>query len=503
VTIIPDENYDHDVETKCYQALLDDGCRPLFPISLLPLVSTNADTYRDLLRPWTRYPDTCDSEDWMVFSRQLQRWKEFRTWQHVERRRPVTFAEFLGEHRRDSERIGGSIKWIASPRYEEATRMLWERLYGHIQQLNEENAEAVMSSYAEAATRLVADCGFVQPFQLHQDPRQQDQWTTYVEYLAFECYWLRWRVRYARKLRRQQDAEWEGLVRAGLVEPLKTYDELTSMEIENMRERELRRATLAKRSSTAATSTTVTAAAAIDVVEEMQSQTVRNPRSCRSQQPQNHTQKNMQSFSSPIDVIARRDDVVDKYVDNTPKYRIASAEARHQRCRVEWVQSEISKITAQQKAAGESGSTMGSISKNRQPIYDGDVKEHRRTKETMVGSLSDNPRITRSKKCKLRTDDGTQGLQLEMKKIVTGETDGPRARSKKKRKVTHEQFCSEDPSRVLTQVNSTVATVTRRCRQPKRISYGNPAVGSSAERLKTLRPRVDGKAVTNVGRFKT
>ncbi|KAG4441491.1 hypothetical protein IFR05_003018 [Cadophora sp. M221] len=68
-TVEPSENAMQEYETKCYQALLDDGCRPLFLISRLPQVSANADAYRDLLRPWTRYSGTSNPEDWQVFSR--------------------------------------------------------------------------------------------------------------------------------------------------------------------------------------------------------------------------------------------------------------------------------------------------------------------------------------------------------------------------------------------------------------------------------------------------
>ncbi|PVH70197.1 hypothetical protein DL98DRAFT_504867, partial [Cadophora sp. DSE1049] len=105
-TVEPPENAMQEYETKCYQALLDDGCRPLFLISLLLQVSTNADAYRDLLRPWTRYPGTSNPEDWQVFSRQLRRWKEFRKWQLGNRRQTVGFSEYLNEQQREFERMG-------------------------------------------------------------------------------------------------------------------------------------------------------------------------------------------------------------------------------------------------------------------------------------------------------------------------------------------------------------------------------------------------------------
>lgn len=113
-----------EYEMKCYHALLDDGSRPLFPISLLPQVETNRDAYRDLLRPWTRYPNTSDPEDWQVFSRQWDRWKQFRTWQLRNRRQTPSFSRYLHEYRRDFEMNGEPPEQTARPEFEQIARRL-------------------------------------------------------------------------------------------------------------------------------------------------------------------------------------------------------------------------------------------------------------------------------------------------------------------------------------------------------------------------------------------
>jgi len=190
-------------ETKCYHALLADGCRPLFPISLLAQVETNPEAYRDLLRPWTRYPDTSDPEDWQVFSRQRDCWKQFRTWQLRNRRQTPSFPTYLAEYRRDSEMSGEAPVQAARPEFEQTARRLWEREYNYGPLQLDDHPEAVFSRYAEAARTLLADHGFIQSFQLQADSKQQDQWTTYVEYLAFECYWLDKLDKAARKLQKK------------------------------------------------------------------------------------------------------------------------------------------------------------------------------------------------------------------------------------------------------------------------------------------------------------
>lgn len=302
----------------------------------------------------------------------------------------------------------------------------------------------------------------------------------------------------------QHDARWDGLVKAGVVEPIDAVSDLASTEVEDMRERELERVARAARSFTAAICTTAT-----DTAKETCTQTRRRPRTRRGQNSPSHPQKNLQSPQSPIDGIAPRNDLVDEYVRNTQKYQSAKAEADHQQRRVEWVRSEISKVAAEQKTAGKSTSSVGTKSKKRKPTGDAAddadvvprVAKHRRTDETekMVVGKSDNPRTTRSKKRKLPTDEDTREPQLKIETKVAGETDGPETRSRKRRKAIHEQYGSEDLSSVLepslgttavsVQVSSTVASNSRPRRQAKRISRRTVAVGSHDERLKTTAPK--------------
>lgn len=191
-----------DDETKYYNALLHDGCRPLFPISLLPRVEKDPDAYRDLLRPWTRYPDTSNPEDWQVFSRQYDRWKEFRKWQLHSRRQTPSFSIYLEEYRRESEMHGAATEQTNRPEFERTARVRWQREYNYHPSQLDDSPEAVLSRHAEAATTLLVDQGFDEPFQLRVDSKQQDQWTTYVEYLAFECFWLQSFEQSARRLQK-------------------------------------------------------------------------------------------------------------------------------------------------------------------------------------------------------------------------------------------------------------------------------------------------------------
>lgn len=213
----------------------------------------------------------------------------------------MSFSEYLDEQRRDFMMSGG----VAGPDFEQVTRRLWEREYSHGQsQLDgdDDGLEAVFSMYSDDARRLLMDHGFLQPFQLLADPKQQDQWTTYVEYFAFESFSL-YRL---------------------------------NMTAQKLQEK-----------------------------------------------PRNYAQK----------------------------YQTAKAKADHQQRRVDWVRSEISKIEAEQKASGKSGSisstTRSRKRKLRDDTYGVDVVKprfvkHRRMDETdetdetekIAAGCSDNSRTT-------------------------------------------------------------------------------------------------------------
>jgi len=376
-------------EIRCYQALLDYGCRPLFDLGLLTAVETNPEAYHDLLKPWTRYPDESDAEDWMVFSRQLDRWKEFRIWRLRSRGKTANFSEYLEEHRRDWVREGGEPERTTRPDFEQSTRVLWKRDYDRGQpQLDgkDKDPEAVLSEYAEAVRELLMDHGLALPFQLHQDPKQQDQRATYVEYLAFECFWLGKRNKYARQLQRNL------------------------------------------------------------------------PR-------------------------------------NEQKYQTIKAEADHLQRRVDWARSEITEIEAEQEAAGRNGSRSGGTRSRKRKLADdaGGAMEgvrrqagkRRRTDETekTVAGGSDNSRTARNKKRNLLADEDAPEPPAE-------------TRSRKRQKGTQKENDNAAGGRVLRSslgaaVVSAVATHSQPRRQPQH------------ERLKTLRPRVNGKVVSVVRGSKT
>ncbi|KAL1855291.1 hypothetical protein VTK73DRAFT_8584 [Phialemonium thermophilum] len=262
-------------ETERYNELVKDGGRPLYPIALLPTVSTKSVEYQRLLRPWAealadrgRYfarwdhrNDRGSLNQWEVFGRQLYRWELFRAWQrdnrhlgdeeggyaaHLERRKKK-LEEMLdctrhNDHpdfcmpdwedikRRDIERLTMRLAEV-----EDDVRREWRwidrsrRWQRHYCREGDVRGNA-FADYVEAARRRLAQHGFTRPFQFHEDPKQQDERSTWIEYLYFETWWYDTIVLTIRRLRPTAYQAWRKLVDSKVLRPHETPLSLRTMK---------------------------------------------------------------------------------------------------------------------------------------------------------------------------------------------------------------------------------------------------------------------------------
>jgi hypothetical protein len=408
-TVEPPEDEEYEYEIKCHQALLDDNCHPLFHVDLLQRIEANPNAHAHLLRPYTTQQHPADAKGkWQALSRQWNRWKEFRAWQLHGRRRRPGFREYLDAYRRDYFMIGGTSRRAAEPEFEQTARLRWERDYGDYGE-DEEDVER----HAEVVRRLLSQ-GFVirRPLRLSRDPKTQDLWTTYVEYLAFEVECLYLLARDARRLEKRAKG----------------------------------------------------------------------------------------------------------------KYEVAKAKVDQQECRVDWVLSEIEKIEEEQKAAaGEGSSGKTGSSKKRRPADDTDglqdVVEPWLGKRRRIGKMdedtTDKDKTDETEEAPAsRSDNLSQTRRSKRRKPSTDSQaeDVPEPRSKR-RKVAG---TSDGPDSALqasgapavsavtttTTAAATIHTSSSPCRRrPKRMTTPPRVTAAAApeprrERIKTLRPRVNGKAAT-------
>ncbi|KAL8310409.1 hypothetical protein RB597_010309 [Gaeumannomyces tritici] len=177
-----------EVELESLAKLVHDGGRPAFSADLAEQVYDNPAKFLGMLRPWLGNPDSASQHDNDIFGRQLDRWKEFRRWQRDNRGMPVAEEQ---KHRFEMERI----------------------------KHKEVHGDHDFSQYASAVKRRLERHGFTLPFRLDQDPTQQGTWETWVEYLAYECWWLDCHRKPLASLESRRDKTWKGLQVMGLLGP--------------------------------------------------------------------------------------------------------------------------------------------------------------------------------------------------------------------------------------------------------------------------------------------
>ncbi|KHN99766.1 Chromo domain-like protein [Metarhizium album ARSEF 1941] len=222
-------------ETKAYNDLIRDGGRALYPIDLLESVSQDPHAYRDMLRPFWRgfrhwkISENDELDEEQVFQRQRLRWQNFRMWQVVNRRieddkDEKDFLEFAERVKRNYRKVGWdkyADELEANPTQLKEPGGLWYFTQRHRdwqrQHQRERGCEGILD-YEKAMKARLARHGFKRTFHLAEDPKQQDQLTTWIEYLGFEYWWLDRHTATFERLKPIHDEAWEKLKREGMVQ---------------------------------------------------------------------------------------------------------------------------------------------------------------------------------------------------------------------------------------------------------------------------------------------
>ena len=177
-------------ETFCYDELVKAGGRPVVPIKLLFHTSKDVAAGREELAPWLGDTDSGsrDGDVPPVFSTQLEDWMSFQhKWQWDNRGKfagDEGFSAFL-ESQRKRWLHKGELKVVSDPSFEATARQIWE----YEQRYLELSGKEGFTAYTQAVEKRLASHKFTQPFQLAEDPSQQDARTTWVEYLNYVYWW--------------------------------------------------------------------------------------------------------------------------------------------------------------------------------------------------------------------------------------------------------------------------------------------------------------------------
>ncbi|KAG6110423.1 hypothetical protein E4U31_005890 [Claviceps sp. LM219 group G6] len=138
---------------QAYNLLIKAGGRPVCTLEDINHVSEDPERHFEILAPWIGGCYTSDgSLDWKdIFRQQLLNWRKFRAWQRVHRDIP---AQRGAMH----SRSGGSL-----------------------------SSSSTLEAHGVSTRERLERYGFTKPFCFNDNAEKQDDWTTWVEYMSYEC----------------------------------------------------------------------------------------------------------------------------------------------------------------------------------------------------------------------------------------------------------------------------------------------------------------------------
>ncbi|KUI73309.1 hypothetical protein VM1G_08979 [Cytospora mali] len=289
-----------DHEQRFYNRLVKSGGRPWYPKEHLEDVIRNPADYRELLRHW-QTGMAANRDEWRVFELQYTRWKAFRKWQAAMRTK---------------------YKDRCLSEYTQWAKMFLLNIHSYTAPVD---------------------------FEFEEDPKQQDQLTTFIEYLTYECNFQS--TRYAWKSHRKwYKKQWRKLVNSGVLRPHETEEFILDGSSAIQDDAELAQARGAMES------------ARLAVVSAQQ--TDRNP----SQPSLEAAQSKLESASQFFDSIKRRNELIDKFHMDTFNYRNNKRKAEHHAGLLQWIRDQISLIELELKQSKTAeGSTDDEMMEGQRP----------------------------------------------------------------------------------------------------------------------------------------
>ncbi|KAI1313152.1 hypothetical protein F5Y03DRAFT_157906 [Xylaria venustula] len=222
----PDANKAHQI--RCYRELIDDGGHPPVALELLDEIYLHHARYVEELAPWRDGGPVFSADDLGVYSRPLARWRQFRRWQRDHRGGDApedTLSAFRQRKRRDYVSMG-LAELADAPSFDATTRKMWAHQRREHSTIREDAGD--FGGYVAAARNRLRGHGFTEDFCLDQDPRQQDERLTWIEYLEFEYWWLDKRAKSVEAAQERHERVWEEIVKSGVPRPGETREHFLS-----------------------------------------------------------------------------------------------------------------------------------------------------------------------------------------------------------------------------------------------------------------------------------
>jgi len=253
-----------------------------------------------------------EPDEWRVYGGQLLRWRQFREWQGKRRK------EFKGR----------------------------------------------ISEYTGWAKRFLNRHSFTAPFEFEfdEDPKRQDQLTTWIEYLTYEYNFYSQRYAWYKRRGKWYDAQWKKLVDSGVLRPQETYEFIMDVNssFQHMRER----------------------TQAEGVVESAQSAVSSAQQALGLSQPSTSAQRRLAAAQSKLDLamqslesIKRRNGLVTEFYRTTQNYRDAKRGAERHTILLQWVRDQVPLIEAELEQSKVPGNVRHNSNAGVKRSRAGDVRE--------------------------------------------------------------------------------------------------------------------------------
>ncbi|KAF1994221.1 hypothetical protein P154DRAFT_624896 [Amniculicola lignicola CBS 123094] len=358
-------------ETEAYNNLVKNGSRPLYLIVLLDKISQRPEEYSELLQPWKeRFGSTgrhwafaygfptgygpLDSDDasgdsWEVFQRQWARWQNFRIWQRDNRwieddddGFPIyvewckdCLKRYPGVGRDVAKKLAKLADIESDPsilKDEGWNRALWNRR--EQQRLcREQHGGVEFADYVNAVKRRLARHGFTRPFELKEDPKQQDDLSTWIEYLGFEYWWLDRYTDTIDRLKPSYNKAWQMLVDSKVLRPHETQEYVPTDECAMRDDAEYHQAWDALKRARKHAEQVYTST-------QLDSNRLSIPKAERCQRLKTASQK-LRTANAWVSSTEKRNKLIREYVLGTWSTRTAKKDAARHRTLLAWILEQI------------------------------------------------------------------------------------------------------------------------------------------------------------------
>ena len=387
-------------ETDAYNALIKDGGRPLYPICLLDEMLRHPENHEQLLRPWQdNFGDT--NKYWSdkhsttsptdIFQRQLSRWCDFRDWQRDNRWLEdddggyPAYVESWKQHVARHFTRRGAIQELAEIEADPSSlKDVWNMRQRDRQlQRNyckEFHGGDKFADYVDAVNRRLAQHDFTYPFQLKEDPGQQDKLATWIEYLNFEYWWLDQYTDTIERLKPHADKAWQKLVDSKVLRPGETRESVRSSSSLNRQQNEQDRAFKAVQRA-AAQGRQVYTSTQIDPsrVNIPQEERIRRI---------NEALREYIRAQDRLDSIKRRNDCIGEFVGDTVHLKLAKRDAARHRTLIPWILEQVPLVEAELNHTNSIGTGSVGIKRSKRRLdSDDDTPQQRVRKKQKLGLI--------------------------------------------------------------------------------------------------------------------